>query len=66
MTTNLHFLVSTNSTSTALGEREEPPRERRENAYSIQSSRQRLHKGYSMPLGDFALVPVPVDIDTEA
>jgi len=63
--THLHFLIATNSPSTPLGERKEPSRERDAKAYSVQNSGQRLHKGYSMPLGNFTLVPIPVDIDTE-
>jgi len=63
--THLQFLITTNTLSTPLGERKEPSREYSAKVYSVQSSGQRLHKGYSMLLGNFNLVPIPVDIDTE-
>ena len=63
---DLHFFIATNSLSAPLGEREEPSRKREANDHSFCGDGQRPHKRHSMPLGDFALVPVPVHINTEA
>jgi hypothetical protein len=64
--TDLHFLVATNSLSTPLSEHEEPCRKRQAEEQSFCGSGQRPHKGHSMSLGYFVLVPIPVHIDTEA
>lgn len=64
--TDLHFLIAANSVSTPLGEGEEPFRKCPTKAHSISGGGHRLHKWYSMPLGDFAFVPVPVHVDTKA
>ena len=64
--TDLRFLIATHSFSTPLSEGDEPSRECPTKAYSVSGGGQRLYKGYSMPLGDFAFVPIPVHVDTEA
>ena len=64
--TDLRFFIAANSFSTPLGEGDEPCRECPTKAHPFSSGSQRLHKGHSMPLGDFAFVPIPVHVDSEA
>jgi hypothetical protein len=64
--TDLCFLITTESLSTLLGERDEPSGEHRLKEHPVYGGDQCLHERHSMPLGDFALVPLPVHIDAEA
>jgi len=64
--TDLQFIISTDSLSTLLGEREEQSRKRQANDHSVCGGGQRLNKRHSVPLRDFVLVPIPAYIDTEA
>ena len=63
--TDLEFIIATNHFSTRLAEKEKPVRKRKAKGHSVRGSGQRLHKRHRMPLGNFGLVPIPVDIDTE-